>query len=285
MKEFSLLEKIYNASASNNSSILIGPGDDMALLSFEADKLLCGVDQLIVGRHVSEDTPPELIGRKAIARCFSDIAAMGGAPSGSLMTAALPPETDEGWAMAVFDGARAAAEQWGGSIVGGDIASTKTKTLPIFSVTAFGTLYATAIKRAHAKVGDVIYVTGEIGNSLGGHHLTFTPRISEAQALIDSIEIHTMIDISDGLGQDASHLASARTQLVIDTAQIPLRKGATLPEALSDGEDYELLFTSAMKPPEHLARPIGFVQQRDENQPSVITTTGDDISKCGWTHE
>jgi thiamine-monophosphate kinase len=284
MNETSLLQHIYSASATSEETVLIGPGDDMGLLSFDSDKLLCGVDQLIVGRHVPKDTSPELIGRKAIARCFSDIAAMGGTPVGSLMTAALPPETDDAWAMAVFDSARIAAGQWGGPIVGGDIATSEKGAPPIFTVTAFGTVHTTAIKRHNAQVGDVIYVTGTIGNSIENHHLTFIPRITEAKTLIDTIEINTMIDISDGLGQDASHLATNRAQLVIDTSLIPLREGATLPNALSDGEDYELLFTSAMKPPEYLTTAIGFVQQRGANQPPVITTDGEDISHCGWTH-
>jgi thiamine-monophosphate kinase len=283
MNESSLLEQIYKISKSNDS-ILIGPGDDMALLQFEPNTLLCGVDQLIVGRHVTIDTPPELIGRKAVARCFSDVAAMGGIPAGSLMTAALPLGTDNAWAMAVFEGASEHATKWGGPIVGGDIASIAEDTQPMFSVTTFGTIPTTAIKRSNAKVGDVIYVTGKIGNSILNHHLHFTPRISEAQLLIRSVEISTMIDISDGLGQDASHLASTNSQLVIDTSLIPLREGATLPSAMSDGEDYELLFTSATKPPEDLAMPIGFVQRRNATDPKVITTSGEDISKFGWAH-
>ena len=284
MNESLLLQQIYKMSEPT-TSILIGPGDDMALLSYEHDNLLCGVDQLIVGRHVTKETPPELIGRKAVARCFSDIAAMGGEPVGSLMTAALPPETDDVWAIAVFHGAKEAAMKWGGPIIGGDIASTNENSQPLFTVTAFGTVPITAIERNTAQVGDVVYVTGQIGNSFEAHHLSFVPRIEEAKLLIDAIQINTMIDISDGLGQDASHLAMDKTQLVIDTTLIPLRSGATLPEAISDGEDYELLFTSSMKPPENLATAIGFVQQRDPNQPAVITTKGEDISMCGWVHK
>ena len=92
-------------------------------------------------------------------------------------------------------------------------------------------------------------------------------------------------DASDGLGQDASHLASTNTQLVIDAAMIPLREGATIPKAFSDGEDYELLFTSTMKPPEDIATAIGFVQRRTNEEPKVVTTKGEDISMFGWMHE
>ncbi|HJN72172.1 MAG TPA: thiamine-phosphate kinase [Phycisphaerales bacterium] len=284
MNERALLEHIYQTSTESDS-VLIGPGDDMALLQFDSDKLLCGVDQLIIGRHISKDTQPELIGRKAVARCFSDIAAMGGIPAGSLMTAALPSDTDNAWVIRVFQGARDAAEEWGGPIIGGDIASTQETSKPMFTVTTFGTVPSTAIQRNNAQIGDVVYVTGEIGNSLASHHLSFTPRIAEAQKLIESIEINTMIDISDGLGQDASHLASTNTQLVIDAAMIPLREGATIPKAFSDGEDYELLFTSTMKPPEDIATAIGFVQRRTNEEPKVVTTKGEDITMFGWMHE
>ncbi|MDP7009071.1 MAG: thiamine-phosphate kinase [Phycisphaerales bacterium] len=284
MNEQTLLDQIYKTNVPSDD-VLIGPGDDMAFVSFKSDGLLCGVDQLIVGRHVVEDTAPELIGRKAIARCFSDLAAMGGVPTASLMTAALPAGTNHDWAMSVFEGARVAAKEWGGPIVGGDIASTILGTPPIFSVTAFGYTPYTAIQRHAANVGDVVYVTGSIGNSLANHHLTFVPRIQEAQSLLQSIKINTMIDISDGLGIDGSRLTNDRTQIVIDTSSIPLREGASIPLALSDGEDYELLFTSSDKPPTELATPIGFVQSREEKQPKVITTQGDDISSCGWVHE
>ncbi len=283
MNEFSLLKQIYKTSQAVES-ILIGPGDDMAFMQFDSDKVLCGVDQLIVGMHVTSDTPPKLIGRKAVARCFSDVAAMGGVPTGSLMTAALPSSTDDAWAMAVFQGAQEYAAKWGGPIVGGDIASTEKHTKPLFTVTTFGTVPTIPITRNNARIGDVVYVTGEIGNSIANHHLHFTPRISEAQLLINAIEINTMIDVSDGLGQDASHLATSNSQLVIDTAMIPLRKGASLPSALSDGEDYELLFTCVSKPPVDFATPIGFVQRRNQSEPKVITTTGEDISNLGWSH-
>jgi len=91
-----------------------------------------------------------------------------------------------------------------------------------------------------------------------------------------------MIDISDGLGQDAAHLANETVQLVIDTDLLPLRAGATTDGAIADGEDYELLFTSAKKPPTELATVIGIVE---EGNNTVTTTDGVDISNCGWNHE
>lgn len=283
MHEFELLQSIYK-NASQSSAIQIGPGDDMGELQIGNERVLCAVDQLIVGRHITPETLPNVIGRKAIARCFSDIAAMAATPVGSLMTACVPSDVSNSWCEEVFSGAKNVAEKWGGPIFGGDIASNDGN--PIFTVTAIAvpTLGCKIVLRTGAQIGDFICVTGELGNSIAGHHLSFTPRIKEAIELVQTLgdDLHSMIDISDGLGQDASHLASKDLQLVIDTQTLPLREGATVESAINDGEDYELLFTSAIEPPNHLATIIGKVQRGDK---SVVTTDGKDISNCGWGHE
>ena len=281
MNERELLQSVYK-NASQSGDISVGPGDDMGEIHVGNQRVLCGVDQLIVGKHVTPETPPLAIGRKAIARCFSDIAAMAGAPVGSLMTACLPSEVKNEWCEKVFTGAKEVAEQWGGPIFGGDIASTNGPAT--FTVTAIATPGSRTIRRTGAKAGDLLCITGEIGNSIAGHHMSFTPRIKEAQELLKVLgdNLHSMIDISDGLGQDASHLSSDDLQLVIDPKLLPLRDGATVEGAIGDGEDYELLFTSAIEPPAGLATVIGKVELGNAR---VITTNGDDISMRGWVHE
>ncbi len=281
MNEHELLLAIY-AISTPSQQISIGPGDDMGELTIGKERVLCAVDQLVVGRHVQPETPPELIGRKAIARCFSDIAAMAATPIGALMTACIPLNTSNTWCETLFASAQEVAQQWGGPIFGGDIASSEGPA--VFTVTAIATPGTRAITRTGAHVGDYICVTGELGNSIVDHHLSFTPRIKEAHELVNSLggHLHSMIDISDGLGQDASHLATDQLQLVIDTALLPLRKEATIDSAISDGEDYELLFTSAVKPPANLAKVIGKVELGTRK---VITTSGTVISDCGWNHQ
>ena len=289
MKEFELLNEIYASSTELHGSITLGPGDDMGEIVAGGRRMLVAVDQLVLGRHVTQDIAPELIGRKAIARCFSDIAAMAGTPAGSLMAGCLPaanPAFDGDWAMRVFEGARQAAIEWGGPIFGGDIATCEDAP-PIFTVTAVATPPVSgAIKRSGAKEGDFLCVTGELGNSYDSHHLTFTPRIKEAQALLADLQdhLHAMIDISDGLGRDASHLASDQLQVVIDTAAIPLRAGASIENALSDGEDYELLFTTSKIPENELVTVIGKVVSRRSGSPSVTDEQGTDLSMMGWQH-
>jgi thiamine-monophosphate kinase len=280
MHEHELLQSIYNAE-SKSKQITIGPGDDMGELCLGNQRVLCAVDQLVVGRHVTTGTDPRLIGRKAIARCFSDIAAMGATPVGSLMTACVPSSVENDWCEMVFSGAKEVAEKWGGPIFGGDIASADGN--PMFTVTAIATPGNKTLLRSGAEVGDYLCVTGELGNSIAGHHLTFTPRIEEAKELVKILgdDLHSMIDVSDGLGQDASHLASDTIQLVISPDALPLRDGATVEGAIGDGEDYELLFTSAIEPPSRLATVIGRVEQGRQH---VITTDGKEISMCGWVH-
>jgi thiamine-monophosphate kinase len=280
MNEHELLQSIYKASSSLKG-ITIGPGDDMGELQIGSERILCAVDQLIVGRHVNADENPERIGRKAIARCFSDIAAMAATPIGSLMTACAPETTSNHWCESVFSGAKKGAEQWGGPIFGGDIATSDGPA--IFTVTAIAIPGDRCVLRTGAQIDDFLCVTGELGNSIAGHHLTFSPRITEAKKLLEVLgdDLHSMIDISDGLGQDASHLASDELQMVIDTDLLPLRSGATVQGAIADGEDYELLFTSASVPPTHLATVIGTVQAGNKR---AITTLGEDISTCGWNH-
>ena len=290
MHELDLLQSIYH-NASLTNSITIGPGDDMGEIIIGNERILSAVDHLIIGRHVTAETPPESIGRKAIARCFSDISAMGATPVGSLMTACLPNDISNTWCENVFRGANTIATEWGGPIFGGDIAVSDGPA--VFTVTALAIPPTQgAILRTGAKAGDHVCVTGELGNSISGHHLTFTPRIEEAKELISLLgtSLHSMIDISDGLGQDASHLASDKLQLIIDTATLPLRSGADIESAISDGEDYELLFTCSEIPPSHLATVIGTVSTYSKNKETrgkekVITTDGRDISNCGWVHE
>ena len=101
------------------------------------------------------------------------------------------------------------------------------------------------VYRKGAKLGDGVFVTGPLGGSLAsGRHLTFIPRVSEAQFLVRKCKPHAMIDISDGLVADLGHiLEESRVGAVLEEKALPLNKGATLANALYDGEDFELLFT------------------------------------------
>lgn len=302
MNESELLQHIYQRSASLRArrDILVGPGDDAAVLSIGTQAVLLTVDQIIAGRHYDPDaTPIDAIARKTIARSVSDIAAMGGTPTAALATGCLPhgfPHADE-----LFDRMASWARHFGCPLIGGDIATADAPA--VLTVTVIGSPHPVRgpVLRSAAQPGDAVYLTGAIGNSFhSGRHLAFEPRLPEARALADILthRLHAMIDLSDGLGRDAARVADAsRVRIEIDPAQIPLHEDAPDPlAALSDGEDYELLFIAdADLSPDFRAAGtavtrIGWVLAPDH--PSDIgafarltNNTALDLRDAGWNHQ
>ena len=241
-------------------SVAVGPGDDCAVLRLPAGgaELLAAVDQLARDVHYTADTPPRLAGAKLMKRNLSDIAAMGGTPRWALLTVAAGGRSPE-WVLEFCRGAAECGTSYGVPVVGGDLAGLRTDS-EVGTLTILGEVPAgEAILRSGARAGDLLYVTGEIGNSFEScHHLTFTPRLREGAYLRGRAS--AMLDVSDGLLLDAERLARASgVDIVLDAALIPLRAGAELPAALGDGEDYELLFTAPAEAvldwPEELAAP------------------------------
>ncbi len=253
-RESDLLRSIYQRSAGMTGAfghIETGPGDDCAVLRTPGgDRLLISVDQLIAGAHFrpAPATPLELIGRKAIARALSDIAAMGGRPLGAVVAAALP----RGFALGdeLFAHTKAAAERLGCPLIGGDIAIADGPLALTTTVLGAPPPARGPVLRAGARPGDAIYITGSLGGSLDpatglGRHLTFEPRLAEGAWLAETLgeQLGAMIDLSDGLGIDGARLAAASSvRLEIEARAIP-DTGVGWRRALSDGEDYELLFT------------------------------------------
>lgn len=213
-------------------------------------ELLVTVDHVIEGRHVREGELAELIGRKAVARSVSDIAAMAGRPIWGLATAALNGAVSQERADALFDAMSRWARHWGCPLVGGDISATSGPS--VFTVTVAGVPHVKrgAVLRSGARVGDGVYVTGRLGGSLeSGRHLTFEPRVAEAAWLADVLgdDLHAMIDLSDGLGRDAARVGRASgVRLVVESARLPRHEGIVdWRRAMGDGEDYELCFTAS----------------------------------------
>jgi thiamine-monophosphate kinase len=304
MREFELLRHIYDANAGLGDDIAIPPGDDMAMIRLAGRDLLAAVDQVVDGRHVRlETTPLALIGRKAVTRSLSDIAAMAARPVGALVAVVLPPDFGADRAEALFDAMRATAAEYDCPLIGGDIAFHGDASHPLTcSVTVLAEpVNGRAITRAGAEVDDIVYVTGALGGAVledgGGRHLTFEPRIAEAIQLAAALgpNLHAMIDLSDGLGRDASHIAEAsNVQVVIEAAQIPCSAGVDWRAAAAGGEDYELLFTARGDVPTSLTgglavTPIGRVSpRRGEDGSMVVFHDGEQIipgDELGWQHE
>ena len=238
-----------------DSSVLTGPGDDCAVLDWGGSKLLFKTDAIVEGIHFERDTPPKNIGRKALARALSDIAAMSGTPTHALITLGVHAEMEPSLIEAVYQGLRDCAREHHVNIVGGETTSLSQLTL---SISLIGRA-SKPILRTGSAVGDAIFVSGELGGSLAGHHLNFTPRLKEARWLSDQDIVHAMIDLSDGLATDLRHLLSDETGAELLTRALPIRRAAkerardnpsgktALLAALTDGEDYELLFTVSSK--------------------------------------
>jgi thiamine-monophosphate kinase len=260
VNEFELIEKLTR-SLPTNKSVVTGCGDDCAVLDFGLpDKLiLFKTDAIVEGIHFKSDAAAEKIGHKALARCLSDIAAMAGTPTTALITIALPKTFDAPFVEAIYSGINALARQHDVAIVGGETTTNPERIL--ISVALLGTVpRGKAVLRSGAEVGDAIFVTGELGGSLGGRHLEFEPRLAEARWLVQHFSIHAMIDLSDGLAGDLRHILKAsRVGAELLTTSIPIGRAAKLTSkaessakppllaALTDGEDFELLFTVASK--------------------------------------
>lgn len=260
MKEFELIEKLAR-SLPTNKSIVTGCGDDCAVIDLGLpDKLLLfKTDAVVEGIHFKIDAPPEKIGHKALARCLSDIAAMAGTPTAALITIALPKMFDPAFIEGIYAGIGALARKHDVAIAGGETTTNPERIL--ISVALIGTVpRGKAVLRSGAEPGDAIFVSGELGGSLTSRHLEFEPRLAEGRWLAEHFHIHAMVDLSDGLAGDLRHILKAsRVGAELLTTSVPISRSAKLASkaessakppllaALTDGEDFELLFTVAAK--------------------------------------
>jgi thiamine-monophosphate kinase len=258
VNEFELIN-LLTRSLPTNKSVVIGPGDDCAVLDFGLpDRLvLFKTDAIVEGIHFTRAVAPEKVGHKALARCLSDIAAMAGTPSAALVTIALPQTFEPQLIEAIYAGMNTLARRHEVAIVGGETTTNPERML--ISVALVGWVArGKAILRSGAEVGDAVFVTGELGGSLAFRHLEFEPRLAEARWLAQNFPIHAMLDISDGLAGDLRHMLKAsKVGAELLASAIPIsrqsRRAAKgqpsakppLLAALTDGEDFELLFTVA----------------------------------------
>jgi thiamine-monophosphate kinase len=232
-----------------NRGVILGAGDDCAVVELgERGKLhLLKTDCLVENIHFTKKSRPELVGWKAMARPLSDFAAMSGVPQFALVTLIVPSQRSLAWVKKLYRGIEKAARAFEVAVVGGETSNIKGPAVIAVTVTGF-VEKGRWISRAGGKAHDELFVTGRLGGSLGGRHLNFIPRIAESRWLTKNFFIHAMMDLSDGLGADLPRLARAsRVGFEVDEAALPLSPGCTAKEAISDGEDYELLFAISPK--------------------------------------
>ncbi|MEP6822963.1 MAG: thiamine-phosphate kinase [Chthoniobacterales bacterium] len=226
-----------------NSAVIAGAGDDCAVVRLEGGKdLLLKTDCIVEGMHFTQEARASAVGWKAMARPLSDFAAMAGVPQFALVTLIAPAETKVAWATGLYRGLAKAAREFEVAIVGGETSGTRG---PIaVSVSMTGVVERNRwVSRSGGKVGDELFVTGRLGGSGRGRHLRFMPRIEEARWLRGNFAVHAMMDLSDGLGADLPRLARASgLGFKVNEGDIPRSRGCSVKEAISDGEDFELLF-------------------------------------------
>jgi len=233
-----------------------GIGDDCAVLPTSRHRPLLTVDPVVYGEHFDDSVPPRAVAAKLLKRNLSDIAAMGGRPRTAVIALALAPTTRTRWLEQFYRGLAATARAYRTPIVGGDI--TRQPAGFTASLTLLGEAAGPrTLTRRGAKPGDAIYVTGALGGSILGHHHRFTPRLAEGAWLATRPEVRSLMDLSDGLAKDLPALAPDNAVPSLNPTAIPISAAArtlakrdgrpTLDHALSDGEDFELLFTVAAR--------------------------------------
>jgi thiamine-monophosphate kinase len=265
--EFGLIDRI-TADLGRDPRVLVGPGDDTAVITVPDGRVAVTVDVLVEGRHFRRDwSTPVDIGRKAAAASLADIAAMGGRATSLVVGFGAPADLPAAWALQCTAGLREEAAQVGAVLVGGDVVEAPQIVL---SVTAMGDLEGRPpVLRSGARPGDVVAVAGRIGWSGAGLSL-LRRGFKSPKVLVDAHRYPqppydsgpaaaqagatSMIDVSDGLVADARHLASASGVVVeIDTADWevpqPIQDAAAAFNAdprewmLTGGEDHALLAT------------------------------------------
>jgi len=274
--EFGLIDRVKEAIGSPGAGVVVGIGDDVAVLRARGDKyLLATCDIQVEGTHfLKEAISPYQLGRKAAAINISDIAAMGGVPTYLLVSLALPKETPVEYVDGLYEGLREETELAGVEIVGGNMSHSPQIMVDIFLL---GEVEAEhLLLRSGARVGDRVLVTGSVGDSGAGlallldptrdrsgeearevlkAHLTPTPRLKEGKAIARARIATSMIDVSDGTVSDVGHICEASgvgVRLWADALPIsPATRAVAealgkdpLEWALHGGEDYELIFTA-----------------------------------------
>jgi len=273
--EFGLIQRFISKLSQKKTRIVVGPGDDCAVIKTgSSSSLLCTTDMLIEGVHFRRDwMTPRQIGAKAIRVNLSDIAAMGGVARYALISLGLPARTTLKEADQLFEGMSKTLESVGGTIIGGDVNASQKW---VINVTLLGEpSHGPVMTRSGARVGDAIYVTGTLGDSSLGlqalkkkkktgygffiqRHYQPPLRLEIGRYLACQSLVHSMIDISDGLGGDMQHILDAsHVGAEIRMDRIPVskkfislsRKMGSDPHQLilSGGEDYELLLTASPK--------------------------------------
>jgi thiamine-monophosphate kinase len=295
--EFDLIAAINERLPGDGERVRVPSGDDAAVVE-PGGASAVSVDAIVDGVHFRlDDFGAPAVGRKALAAGLSDLAAMGALPGEAYVVVAAPAALEDDALLGIADGLAEVATRHGVTVAGGDLVSSPVL---MASVTAVGyePKESKLVTRAGARPGDLVAVTGGLGGAAGAlalmeggggqaspelreamlkHQLDPTPRLEEGLALAAE-GATAMIDVSDGLGADAGHLArSSGCRVEIDLDRIPLvpgledvagGSGPAIELAASGGEDYELLVAL---PPDRMAAAS-----------EAVAKTGTELTEIGY---
>jgi thiamine-monophosphate kinase len=238
MSELDFLAKLRNKVPVRSSELIAGIGDDCAIIRLRGatDDLLVTTDMTIEGVHFRSSDPLDYVGKKALARGLSDIAAMGGDPKFGFVSIAAPSEAA---IEKLYEGILALAAETSTTIAGGDLSRSETITLDV--VVQGSVPSGEALRRDTAKAGDFLCVSGPLGRAASRDYVDMPePRLAFGRSLRSSAT--ACMDLSDGLCIDLYRMCVA-SGLRAEITEVPLFEAATLEHGLYGGEDYELLFT------------------------------------------
>jgi thiamine-monophosphate kinase len=235
---------LLNLPRDRGRKVVAGAGDDCAIVEISGSKeyLVLKTDCVVEGVHFGHGTNASDVGWKAMMRPLSDFAAASALPQFALITLIVPQQTNVAWVRRLYRGLHRAANRFDVSIVGGETSNTPGPIAIAVSVIGF-VEKARVVSRRGGRSDDDLFVTGRLGGALKHKHLKFVARIEQSRWLTKNFSIHAMVDLSDGLGADLPRLARA-SNVGFDIAleHLPAARGATIDNAISEGEDYELLF-------------------------------------------
>jgi len=286
--EFGLIDLIKDDTIYNSSDVIVGIGDDTAVLKHPSGKLLLATtDMMIENVHfIVEPNNGEKIGYRAMAANVSDIASMGGFPTHAMISIGVRPEMEASYIEQIYNGLKKCSKLYEVNIVGGDTVSSPQNI--VINVALMGLVDPDKyLLRSGARPGDLILVTGYLGDSraglelitnkikvseeaeeyLLGRHYYPTPRVKEIRAAVEAGPVNSADDISDGLGNEIHEIASASevgaviwfdalpiSDAVKEVAKIT--KKDLLDYILFGGEDFEIVMTAAPQKAELIARAI-----------------------------